>query len=153
MKRNRSAKKVGTERHSRLCRVCNSPDRDSIERDFVSWERPSAICKRYGLRSRTTLALHTYALRLNDRRDGNIRGFLSRFLERGAGIKPTAASLMTACTILSKLDGAGKLVDTVQFEKASNPLFERMSRIELLEFARTGSLPSWVTPEERTSIF
>jgi hypothetical protein len=144
--------RIGESRHSRRCRICESPDREAIERDVIAWQRPSAICERYGIKSRTTLHLHVRALRLDERRDANIRGALSRFVERAATVKPTAAAFVQACAILCKLDVAGKLVDTVQFGRASNPLFERMSRMELLTFAESGMLPSWVTEEERKTL-
>lgn len=139
-------------RHPRLCRICRSPDRESIERDYVSWERAADICKNYEIKSQTTLYVHVRALHLNEQRAANIRGFLSRFLERGMNLKPTAASVIAACTILSKLDAAGKLVDTVQFGRASNPVFERMSRRELLDFAENETIPDWLTPEEAASL-
>jgi hypothetical protein len=152
-KKNAPRRETRAGRHSRLCGICNSPDREAIERDVISWQRPATICGRYGIKSRTTLHLHVRALRLDERRDANIRGFLSNFLSRGANVKPTAASLMVACTILSKLDAAGQLVDRMEIGRTRNPLFERMSRTELLEFARTGILPTWMTPEERETLF
>src|SRR5205807_10295166 len=88
-------------RHSRLCRICNSPDREAIERDVISWQRPATICGRYGIKSRTTLHLHVHALRLDERRDANIRGALSRFVERAMNVKPTASAFVNACAILS----------------------------------------------------
>jgi hypothetical protein len=143
----------GTEtRHSRLCRICRSPDRESIERDYVSWERAADICKNYSVRSQTTLYVHVRALRLNEQRAANIRGFLSRFLERGINLKPTAASVIAACTILSKLDAAGKLVDTAHLGGATNPVFEKMTRRELLNFAENGTIPAWLAPEEAASL-
>jgi hypothetical protein len=139
-------------RHSRLCKLCSSPEREAIERDYISWQRPVTICGRYGIKSRTTLHLHVRALRLDEQRDANIRGALSRFVERSMTVKPTASSFVAACAILTKLNEAGQLIDRVQFGKSSNPLFERMSRIELLQFAEKGILPSWVTPEERATL-
>jgi hypothetical protein len=151
----RKKKRAGKphKRHSRKCRICASPDREAIERDVISWQRPGTICGRYGIKSRTTLHLHVLALRLDEQRDANIRGALSRFVERSMTVKPTASAFVNACAILCKLDAAGKLVDTVQFGRASNPLFERMSKVEILTFAETGDLPAWVTPEERTTLF
>ena len=148
----RSTRRVGTERHSRLCSVCGSLAREAIERDFVNWQRPSAICKAYGLKSRTTLYAHVRALRLDERRDANIRGVLSRFVKRANNVRPTASAFVNACAILSKLDAAGTLVNTVQFGRASNPLFERFTRLELLTFAEEGVLPGWLTPEERATL-
>jgi hypothetical protein len=146
-------KKVRTERHTRRCGICNSPEREAIERDFISWQRPSAICTQYGIKSRSSLNLHTRALRLDERRDANIRGALSRFVERSATVKPTASSFVSACAILAKLDSNGQIVDRMEIGRTRNPLFERMSRIELLEFAKTGILPGWVTPQERATLF
>src|SRR5207244_9741741 len=57
------------ERHSRRCAICRSPMREEIETDYVAWESPSTICKRYRISSRSTLHTHVRALRLYERRD------------------------------------------------------------------------------------
>lgn len=141
------------ERHSRRCAICRSPMREEIETDYVSWESPSAICKRYRISSRSTLHTHVRALRLYERRDANIRRALAAFIERGSRVKITAAAFVNAIAVMSKLNEAGQWVDKIQQAgRVSNPLYEKMSTRELLHFAETGELPDWVTPEERRGL-
>ncbi len=140
-------------RHSRLCRVCRSPHREAIEQEYVAWESPALICRRYRISSRSTLQTHVRALHLDEKRDGNIRRALASFIERGMRVKVTAAAFISAIATMSKLNEAGNWVDTMeQRGKVGNPLFEKMSKKELLRFAETGALPEWVSEEERASL-
>lgn len=139
-------------RHSRLCRVCRSPHRETIEQEYIAWESPTLICKRYRINSRSTLQTHVRALHLDEKRDGNIRRALASFIERGMRVKVTPSAFISAIATMSKLNEAGKWVDTVEHGTAENPLFEKMSRTELLRFAETGTLPEWVSAEERASL-
>jgi hypothetical protein len=74
--------------HAQQCSVCRSPDRERVESDYVSWVAASKICKRYGIKSRTTLYRHVQALALTERRDTNIKGFLRSVIDRGVDEVP-----------------------------------------------------------------
>lgn len=137
-------------RHNRRCGVCRHPRRREIETEYLSWQSPTKICRAFGIRSRSTLALHVRANRLDEKRNRDIRGLIIGFLERGLGLKPSPAAFVQAIAILARLDVSGRMVDKVQIEKHEvNPVFERMSAKELLRFAEQGELPDWLTPEER----
>src|SRR5271170_3552543 len=41
--------------HARKCTICNHPERDEIEDDFVYWGHPATIVKKYGLTHRSNL--------------------------------------------------------------------------------------------------
>lgn len=111
------------------------------------------ICKRYRISSRSTLQTHVRALHLDEKRDGNIRRALASFIERGMRVKVTASAFISAIAIMSKLNEAGKWIDTVeQRGRGGNPLLEKMSKKELLRFAETATLPEWVSDEERASL-
>lgn len=146
-------KRVSAERHSRRCRICRSEDRELIERDYVGWVSASKICRTYEITSRSTLYVHVRALHLDEQRNANIKCALASFIERGLNVKVSASSFVAAIATMSKLSSSGKWVDVVeQSGKLANPLFERMSRAELLRFAAEGTLPEWVTPEERATL-
>src|SRR5271168_476402 len=104
-------KRANANRHSRKCGICNSPDRDLIEAAYVGWERPIVICKKYKIRFLSSLQAHCRALRLDERRDGNVRRLLSNFLESGLTIKPSPSAFVQAVAILSKLNEAGRSED------------------------------------------
>lgn len=140
-------------RHSRRCKVCHHAERAEIEERYVRWEPLAKICRAYGIRSRSMLDRHVRANRLDEKRNGNIKGLVIAFLERGLSLRPTAASFVQAVGILARLDESGKMVDTLKIEKQeTNPVFDRMSKNELLAFAEHGDLPPWLTEVERQTL-
>lgn len=149
MKRKR--KKRNPLLHAQQCQICRSPDRERIEQEYIAWLSPSKICKRYFLKSRTTLYRHAQALELTERRDSNIRGFLRSVIDRGQNVKLTATAVMQAVVILTKLDADNRWVDVSQ-RRVTHPLFERMSRKELLTLAKDGAFPAWVTEAEKKEL-
>src|SRR5580693_9571993 len=110
----RKKKKRNPLLHAQQCGICRSPDRERIEGDYIAWVSPSKICKRYSLKSRTTLYRHAQALGLTERRDTNIKGFLRSVLDRGQNVKLTATAVMQAVVILTKLDSDNRWVDISQ---------------------------------------
>jgi len=62
---------IEPERHSAWCVICNSPNREAIERDFVAAQKYGtirAIMRRYGLKGTAGLYKHARALGLNAKR-------------------------------------------------------------------------------------
>jgi hypothetical protein len=149
MKRKR--KKRNPLLHAQQCSICRSPDRERVESDYVSWVAASKICKRYRIKSRTTLYRHVQALALTERRDTNIKGFLRSVIDRGQNVKLTATAVMQAVVILTKLDSDNRWVDISQ-RRVTHPLFERMSPKELLTLAKDGVFPAWMTVSEKKEL-
>jgi hypothetical protein len=69
-------------RHQHLCSVCNHPDREAIEADFLRWGRPSQIAVTYNIRDRSSMYRHAHATGLFALRTRNLRWILERMLER-----------------------------------------------------------------------
>lgn len=69
------------DRHSRLCSICDHPDRDAIEGDFVRWRKPSAIIEDYGVSSRSALYRHAHATGLFQLRSVELARVLETRLE------------------------------------------------------------------------
>ncbi len=69
-------------RHQRLCSVCNHPEREAIESDFLRWGRPSQIAITYNLRDRASMYRHPHATGLFALRTRNLRWLLERILDR-----------------------------------------------------------------------
>jgi len=141
--------------HAQQCQICKSSDRERVESDYVSWVAASKICKRYRIKSRTTLYRHVQALALTERRDTNIKGFLRSVIDRGQNVKLTATTVMQAVVMLTKLDADirtdNRWVDVSQ-RSVMPRLFERMSRSELLTLAKDGVFPAWVTEAEKKEL-
>ncbi|HEV2419137.1 MAG TPA: hypothetical protein VGX94_15180, partial [Terriglobia bacterium] len=70
------------ERHARKCAICNHPDCDSIESDFVNWRSETTIALNYQLPSRSSVYRHAAAAGLLERRSANLRGVCERIIER-----------------------------------------------------------------------
>jgi len=69
------------ERHARKCVICNHPDCDSIESDFVNWRSENTIALNYQLPSRSSVYRHAAAAGLLERRGANLRGVCERIIE------------------------------------------------------------------------
>jgi hypothetical protein len=148
MTRRKRSRKATIARHSRDCRVCNHPQRERIEEDFVAWESPSRIIKQYRIKSRNTLYLHARAFDLLAERNRNLGEALARIVEKGANCRVTAGVVVAAATLLSRLNGRGQMVSRTESESL-NTLFDRMSAAEMETYATTGKLPSWFEQELR----
>jgi hypothetical protein len=131
-------------RHEQNCKICNHPDRDEIERDFCEWKSVVAISREYKL-NRIALYRHARAIGLFGRRDRNIKAALGRLIERGYGVRVTAAAVIAAIQAYAKINSSGEWIDKTENVNAANTkeLFSRMNRGEMLRYAETGELPAW----------
>jgi hypothetical protein len=66
-------KPVNLGRHQSGCKICSHPQREEIERDFITWKSPTPIVKQYGLADRTSIYRHAHALGLFAKRSRNVR--------------------------------------------------------------------------------
>lgn len=147
MKRKRNAppeKPVSLGRHEYGCKVCNHPERAQIETDFISWKSPVDICAEYGLKDRTTIYRHAWALGLMEKRRRNVRAALERIIEKAGAVEVTAGAVVQAVATYARINSSGILVERKETVNM-NTLFERMTKEELLAYAERGALPSWYT--------
>src|SRR5271154_7579561 len=94
--------------HARKCTICNHPERDEIENDFVYWGHPATIVKKYGLSHRSNLYRHARALNLYQARAWNLRSALEPIIERARVTKVTADSIVRAVHTYAHIDSKGK---------------------------------------------
>ena len=145
MKKARKPAKPGNvSRHATNCRICAHPDREQIERDFVTWKSPTAIAVEYVLPDRSTVYRHAQAFDLISKRRRNIRAALERIIEKAGEVDVTAAAVVGAIQAYAKINAQGQWVDRSEHVNL-NELFDRMSREELETYARDGKLPDWFT--------
>lgn len=131
-------------RHEAFCSICKHRDREAIERDFIEWESPARIARQYKIGSRTSVYRHARALALFPKRDKNIRAALARIIEKGSQVRVTASVVVQAIAVYAKINSAGLWVDRRETVNV-NDLFEKMSNVELAQYARDGKLPDWFT--------
>jgi hypothetical protein len=110
--------------HARKCVVCNHPERDEIEDQFVYWGHPGSIVKRFGLRHRTALYRHARALRLYEVRTSKLRSALEHIIERASITKVTSDSIVRAVQTYAHIDAQGKWEEPLRKVMAVQPVDE-----------------------------
>jgi len=137
----KEARSVSLGRHQAQCSICRHPQRQEIEEHWIDWEHISRIEDLYQI-SRDALRRHSHALDLDSERRANALGALERIIENVQVAPPSASAVVSAVKALVKLTSSGQGTEQAQ---GTNPkeLFERMSEVERLAFAKDGSLPDW----------
>ena len=129
-------------RHQRHCTVCAHENRSEIESDFIGWKSPAAIAEEYDLADRSSVYRHAHALGLFEKRKRNVRAALERIIEKAGEVEVTASAVVGAVQAYSKINANGQWVDQSQ-QINLNELFDQMSKEELEEYAKSGTLPEW----------
>jgi hypothetical protein len=129
------------ERHARDCAICSHTEREQIEIEFLAWESPTRLARRFKI-SRRTIYRHASAMDLFEKRSRNVRSALEKVIERGCETAIGARGLVAAVEAYSKINSEGKWVERRETVNL-NELFERMTEEELECYARDGQLPSW----------
>jgi hypothetical protein len=93
-------------RHERKCLVCNHPEREAIEDEYLRWLHPHAIAVRYDLRERS-IYIHANATGLRARRAQNRRSVLELILQKTEGARVTGETIIHALRAYSCLDDDG----------------------------------------------
>jgi hypothetical protein len=83
------------DRHCRKCHVCNHPDRDLIELDFLNWRSSRAISIDHQI-PENSIYRHAHALGLFDLRRANMRLALDRVIEKCSYAEATADTVVRA---------------------------------------------------------
>jgi hypothetical protein len=137
-----SSKKSNFNRHRGHCSICAHPQREEIEREFISWKSPAKIVDEYGLQDRTALYRHAHAVGLFSKRSLNNRAALERIIERGDDAPVTAGAVVQAVALHARINARGELVERDE-RVGFQDLFAKMTFAELDAYAKDGTLPSW----------
>ncbi|HKV03980.1 MAG TPA: hypothetical protein VJO53_02610 [Candidatus Acidoferrales bacterium] len=98
-------------RHERKCSVCNHPDRDAIEQEFLRWYAPEDIARDHDIPHASSIYRHAHATGLFERRSRTIRLALEPLIEQATGVEATADSVIRAIRTYAHLNGAGEWVN------------------------------------------
>lgn len=98
-------------RHIRKCAICNHPDREFIEEDFVAWRSEAFLCRVYTLPSPSSIYRHASATGLLARRRRNLRGVAERIMENVNGATVTASAVLRAMRIFASITEDGQWAD------------------------------------------
>jgi hypothetical protein len=96
-------------RHARLCTVCNHPERDAIEADFVRWQSPEKIAADYQIADRASIYRHAHATGLFSIRKRELPRVLESILECvGNASLDSMDTITRAARVYAHLDDNGK---------------------------------------------
>jgi hypothetical protein len=99
-------------RHARRCAICNHPERDAIEEEFVHWFHADRIADRYELPSRSAVYRHAYATGLYDLRRRNMRYALEHLIEEARLATPvTGDTVIRAVRAHAHLTATGRWIE------------------------------------------
>ena len=97
--------------HSHECKVCNSPQKDEINQDFINWHPVKDLSEKYGI-SETSLRQHIHYFKLRDKRAKNYMKLIDSMIEMGQlGMVPDKFrpnDLKELITLKAKLEGEYK---------------------------------------------
>jgi hypothetical protein len=96
-------------RHDRLCKICNHPLKEDIEKDYLNWITPEELSIKYKL-SVDSVRRHIRATGLSDARAKNKKNFLNRVMEKSLDAsKVNASDGINAAKLVMQADG--ELID------------------------------------------
>jgi hypothetical protein len=96
-------------RHARRCAVCNHPERDAIEADFVRWLSPEKIAAEYQIADRASIYRHAHATGLFRSRKRELPRVLESILECvGNASLDSMDTITRAARVYAHLDDDGK---------------------------------------------
>jgi hypothetical protein len=128
-------------RHESQCSVCQHEQRNDIDRAFKHWTSPDDLAEQYGL-SRDAIYRHAHATGLFDARGRNLKMALGRIIEKAADAPVNAAAVVSAVQAYAKINAQGQWIDRTESVNMSD-LFERMTDVELKQYAEEDKLPEW----------
>jgi hypothetical protein len=97
--------------HERKCTVCEHPDREAIEEEFLRWYSPEHIAEDHDLPRPSAIYRHARALGLFERRRKMVRFALEPLIEQANLVPANASTVIRAIRTYARLDNRGHLLD------------------------------------------
>jgi len=101
------ANETSSERHERVCTICNHEDRAEIEREFINWIHPETTARYYKIEWRS-IYRHAHAKGLFPVRQHNLKFALGHMVELASQVAPTMDGILRAIRAFSSLDRNGR---------------------------------------------
>ncbi|HEV2490077.1 MAG TPA: hypothetical protein VGT03_09735 [Candidatus Acidoferrales bacterium] len=98
-------------RHARKCAICNHPEREAIEREFLRWCEPAQIVCDYRLPCITSIYHHAHATGLLARRRRSLRGVAERILEYVDTAQISGSTVLQAMRIYAHITEDGQWIE------------------------------------------
>ena len=130
---------MNLERHRGKCQVCQHPELEVIEREYVAWQTVEAVRRKYAL-GKNSLNRHVEALHLDEKRRQNKLVALEKLISWGiTALKPediTGRNVIAAAQLHAKLQG-----ELIERREDVTAMLERLSDAELEFWKHTGRVP------------
>jgi hypothetical protein len=110
-------------RHERKCEVCNHPDREAIEQEFLRWYDVEDIAIDHDITNTSSIYRHAHAAGLFEQRRQTIGVALEPLIEQATGVRATASSVISAVRTYARVNSAGQWIDG-----RSQPAYSRATR-------------------------
>jgi hypothetical protein len=94
--------------HQRKCKICNHPQRQEIEEDFINWCKADEIVDLYQLEGYRAVYRHAHATGLFDRRRLNLRFAAESLVEEVNCVDPCADAVLRAIRVCTRLNDRGE---------------------------------------------
>jgi hypothetical protein len=98
-------------RHAGRCKVCNHPDREDIEHDFLRWRDPEIISRVYDIANKSSIYRHARATGLLARRRRNLRALFESIYERVDEARISADAIFRSLPTYARITEAGELLE------------------------------------------
>lgn len=96
--------------HERHCSICEHPERDEIEAEFVEWFYPGQIAHRHDV-ERRALYRHAHATGLYARRDANLRFALAALIECCHEAEVSGDTVVRAVRAYTRVNSEGQWIE------------------------------------------
>ena len=117
----------GFDRHSRKCQICNHPEIEDIEDEFINWASARWIKKAFKLNGESTIYRHARATGLDAVRRENLSMVVEKVLQEVDHVEaPTVAEVLRGVRILARLNGRGEWVFPPGAENSNRQTYEKL---------------------------
>ena len=117
----------GFDRHSRKCQICNHPEIDDIEHEFINWSPADWIAETFELSDESTIYRHARATGLDVRRRENLGMVVEKVLQQVDRVDtPTVSEVLRGVRILARLNGRGQWVAPTATEFSNRQTYEEL---------------------------
>jgi hypothetical protein len=97
-------------RHERKCEVCNHPDREAIEQEFLRWYAVEDIAIDHDIANTSSIYRHAHASGLFEQRHRMIRVALEPLIEQATCVKASASTIISAVRTYARVNSAGEWI-------------------------------------------
>ena len=101
----------GFNRHSRKCQICNHPEIEDLEDEYVNWASAHWLAKAFNLSDESTIYRHARATGLDIRRRENLGAALEKIVQEVDHLQgPTVSEVLRAIRTLARVNARGQWV-------------------------------------------